>query len=90
MNKSFVKCNANDFPITLTPQAPLALKAEVLHISKIFYVSPVDCSFFQSINDSPFLFFAGWSARRLGFSVRWVLDYLINLVLLPACLLFFP
>ena len=32
-----------------------------------------------------FLFFAGWSARRLGFSVRWVLDYLINLVLLPVC-----
>ena len=32
-----------------------------------------------------FRFFAGWSARRLGFSVRWVLDYLINLVLLPVC-----
>lgn len=32
-----------------------------------------------------FLFFAGWSARRLGFSVRWVLDYLINLVLLSVC-----
>ena len=32
-----------------------------------------------------FLFFAGWSARRLGFSVRWVLDYLTNLVLLSVC-----
>lgn len=32
-----------------------------------------------------FLFFAGWSARRLGFSLRWVLDYLINLVLLSVC-----
>lgn len=32
-----------------------------------------------------FLFFAGWSARCLGFSVRWVLDYLINLVLLSVC-----
>lgn len=32
-----------------------------------------------------FLFFAGWSARRLVFSVRWVLDYLINLFLLPVC-----
>ena len=32
-----------------------------------------------------FLFFAGWSARCLGFSVRWALDYLINLVLLSVC-----
>lgn len=82
MNKSFVKCNANDFLITLTPQAPLALKAEVLHISKIFYVSPVDCSFFQSINDSPaHCFFFSLQVGRLAVSVFQCAGFLIILLI---------
>lgn len=87
MNKSFVKCNANDFPITLTPQAPLALKAEVLHISKIFYVSPVDCSFFQSINDSPaHWFFFSLQVGRLAVSVFQCAGFLIILLIWSFCL----
>ena len=88
MNKSFVKCNANDFPITLTPQASLALKAEFCISRKSFMsVLSIVRSFSQQTTPLliDFLFFAGWSARRLGFSVRWVLDYLINLVLLSVC-----
>ena len=87
MNKSFVKCNANDFPIILTPQASLALKAEVLHISKIFYVSPVDCSFFQSTNDSPaHWFFFSLQVGRLAVSVFQCAGFLIILLIWSFCL----